>query len=166
MDTALFDKLIEIINKEKALYEGILELSKRKTDVIVEGKVSELEGVTKLEQSMILKLGKLEEEREELILKFAREDKSEASDITLNKLIKMAPKAYAKQLKDCGRELESVIKDLSQANSLNSKLIKSSLDYIDFSINVLTSATSADNTYGSEGLSNDAKKRNFFDMKL
>ncbi len=166
MDTALFDRLIEIMDKEKFIYEGILELSKNKTDLIVEGKVSELEGVTKLEQSMIVKLGKLEEERVELISKLAQQNQAVAPDVTLDTLIKIAPEAKAKKLTECGRGLENVIKNLSEANSLNSKLIKSSLDYIDFSINVLTNAASADNTYGSEGLSKDAKKRNFFDMKL
>lgn len=166
LDTAMFDRLIEVMDKEKSIYEGILELSNKKTDIIVGGKVSELEGVTKLEQSMILKIGKLEEEREELILKLVDKNQDELSSVTLNSLIKKAPKAQAKQLKECGRQLEAVIKKLSEANSLNSKLIKSSLDYIDFSINVLTTAASPDNTYGNAGLSNDAKKRNFFDMKL
>jgi len=166
LNTALFDRLSEIIDKEKSIYDGILELARKKTDVIVEGKVSELEEITKLEQSMILKLGKLEEEREQVVSEIARQNQAEASGLTLEILVKMAPEPCSKKLRESGKNLENVIKELSKTNTLNSKLIKSSLDYIDFSINVLTGASSAGETYGSAGLSNEAKKRNFFDMKL
>jgi hypothetical protein len=71
LDTALVESLIEILDKEKNIYGSILKLSMDKKDVIVAGKVSELEGMTRLEQSVILKLGKLEDEREELTAKLA-----------------------------------------------------------------------------------------------
>lgn len=166
MDTGLIDRLIEILNKETAMYEGILKLSKNKTDVIVEGKVSELESITKLEQSMILQLGKLEEEREELVDKLAVQLKIKASDITLAGLEKLFPKEQADKLKNCHKTLPKLVNDLSDANVLNSKLIRSSLDYINFSINILTNAGSTGNNYGNSGQSSDSKKRNFFDMKL
>ena len=41
----------------------------------------------------------------------------------------------------------------------------STLEYIDFSINVLTSTGSTGN-YGNSGQSDDPKKKNFFDLKL
>ena len=63
MDNGTIKKLIEILDKEAAIYEGLLKLSREKTDVIVKGKVTELEGITKVEQSMILQLARLEETR-------------------------------------------------------------------------------------------------------
>ena len=166
MDTLLVDKLIEILNKETALYEGILKLSKNKTDVIVEGKVTELEGLTKFEQSTILQLGKLEEEREKLVDKLAEQLKVKVSDINLTSLEKLVPKEQAEKLKICHEKLPKVINNLSEANTLNAKLIRSSLDYIDFSVNVLTNAEATGNNYENSGQSSDSKKRNFFDMKL
>ena len=166
MDTILVDKLIEILNKETALYEGILKLSKNKTDVIVEGKVTELEGLTKFEQSTILQLGKLEEEREKLVDKLAEQLKVKVSDINLTSLEKLVPKEQAEKLKICHEKLPKVINSLSEANTLNAKLIRSSLDYIDFSVNVLTNAEATGNNYVNSGQSSDSKKRNFFDMKL
>lgn len=166
MDTVQIDRLIEVLNKETAMYEEILKLSKNKTDVIIEGKVNELESITKLEQMLILQLGKLEEERETLVDAIAVQVKMNSSDLTLSGLEKLFPKEQADKLKACHDKLPGLIKDLGEANVLNSKLIKNSLEYIDFSINILTSAGATGNNYGYSGQSSDSKKRNFFDMKL
>ena len=166
METGLIDNLIDILNKETALYEGILKISKNKTDTIVEGKVSELESITRLEQNMILKLGKLEEEREKLVEKLAVQLHVKVSDINLTRLEKKFPGEPAKKLRACHNILPKLFNDLGNANELNSKLIRNSLDYIDFSINILTNAGSAGNNYGISGQSNDSKKKNFFDVKL
>jgi flagellar biosynthesis/type III secretory pathway chaperone len=166
LDTILIDGLIDVLNKETAMYEGILKLSKNKTDVIVKGKVIELESITRLEQSLILQMGKLERERENLVDAIAAALKLKASDITLTGLEKLLPKEQAERLRDCHNKLPKLVKDLGEANVLNSKLIRNSLEYIDFSINILTSIGATGNNYGYTGQSSDLKKKNFFDMKL
>ncbi len=165
MDTALIDKLIEVLNKETSVYEGILKLSRQKTDVIIAGRVSELEGITRAEQSVIVTLGKLEEEREKLVEQVATQLGMKASDVKLSNLIKLLPKEQAEKLKKCHNTLPRVFNDIQDANGVNSKLIRNSLDYIDFSINVLTSNGSTGN-YGNSGQSDDLKKKHFFDLKL
>ena len=166
MDTVVIDRLIEVLNKETAIYEGILKLSKNKTEIIVEGKVSELESLTRLEQSIILQLGKLESEREELVEKLAAQLNMKAADITLEGLRRQFPGEHAEKMEKCSQALPKLLGELSEANVLNSKLLRNSLDYIDFSINILTSAGSVGNNYGYSGESNNTGKRNFFDMKL
>lgn len=166
MDTVLMDRLVEVLNREAAAYENIWKLSENKTDVIVGGKVTELEGITRIEQSMILQLGKLEEEREDLVDKMAAELKVDSSDVTLSSLEKLFPKEKSEKLKNCQQSLIKYVNDLSAANKRNAKLIRNSLEYIDFSINILTNAGSIGNNYGNSGHSNDSKKKNFFDMKL
>lgn len=166
MEKALIGTLIDILKKEADLYEGVLKLSKSKTDVIVEGKVSGLEGITSIEQSMIMKLGKLEEEREKTVEQIALQLHVKASDITITNLEKRFSDEQAEKLKDCRNTLAKLVNELSTANELNSKLIRNSLDYIDFSINILTNAGSTGNNYGNSGQSNDLKKKNFFDMRL
>ncbi len=166
LDTVLTKRLIEVLHKETDIFKGILKLSKNKTDTIVEGKVSELESITRLEQSMILQLGKLEEEREELVDKLAVQLNVEASDLTLTGLEKLLPKEEAEQLRDCRKMLPELLHEVDETNVLNSKLIRNSLDYIDFSVNILTNAGTTGSTYGNSGRSSDSKKRNFLDMRL
>jgi len=166
LDTALVERLIEILGKEKNIYESILKLSMDKKDVIVAGKVTELEGMTKLEQSIILKLGKLEGEREELTGKLADALKIEPSEVTLSGLAKMIPDEQGIRLRNCQDSLLRTVNDIRSTNTLNSKLIRNSLDYIDFSVNILTNAGAGGNNYSNSGQSDDPKKKNFFDIKL
>ena len=166
MDAVLINELIDILNKEAAIYEGVLKLSKNKTETIVAGKVAELEGITRLEQSMILQMGKLEGEREKLVDRLSVQLKVAAEDITISSLEKLLQKEQAGRLRACHKSLDRFLKELSDTNRLNSKLIKSSLDYIDFSINLLANTSSAGNLYGNAGQASDSKKRNFFDVKL
>jgi len=166
LDTVSIKKLIDILNKESTIYEGILKLSKEKTDVIVKGKVTELEGITRAEQTMILQLGKLEEEREALVGQLAGQLGVKPEDITVSELEKILPKEQSKELNDCSKKMTGLINGLRDTNGMNAKLIKNSLDYIDFSVNILSNAGSSGDIYGKSGQSNDAKKRNFFDMKL
>ena len=119
LDTALIDKLIEVLNKEASVYEGILKLSKKKTDVIISGKVSELEGITKAEQSVIVTLGKLEEEREKLVEQIAVQLDMKASDVKLSDLIKLLPQEQAEKLKECHDTLPKVFSDIKNDNVVN-----------------------------------------------
>jgi hypothetical protein len=166
MTNALIDELIDVLNKESVLYEDILKMSGSKTDIIVQGKVSDLESITRIEQALILQIGKLENEREKIADRLAKQLKVEPSEITVTKLSKYLPKGDASRLKACCIKFGSTIKSLSDTNGLNSKLIRNSLDYIDFSLNIFSNAGSANNLYSNLGQTNDSKKRNFFDMKL
>lgn len=164
MDASLTDKLLDVLNKESAIYEGILKLSKEKTDAIVAGKISELERITSLEQSIILKLGKLDRERESIVEKMASGLGMKAADITLTDIINALPKAGAEKFKDYRAKFSKLLEDLRGANKLNSKLIQNSLEYIDFSINILAGA-GAEGNYSNLGGSEGVLK-NFFDLKL
>lgn len=166
MDIAAANKIIEVINKEAALYEEMLELSKNKKDIIVNGKVAELESITKLEQSMVFKLSKLEDEREELASKLAAELGISNNKITVKVLLSKLPKTQANEMENCCKNLSSILSDLKEINSLNSKLIKNSLDYIDFSINILGSLGPSGNNYENSGEAITSKGRNLFDIKL
>lgn len=166
LDTSLVKKLTEILDKEASIYEAILKLSREKTDIIANGKVTELEGITRVEQSMILQLGQLENEREKIVGEIAAQQGTAAEDITISKLGEILPKEQSEELKNRQQKMTGIINDLRHTNEVNSKLIKNSLDYIDFSVNVLTNAGFAGDIYGKSGNSNDSEKRNFFDVKL
>ena len=115
---------------------------------------------------MILQLAKLEENREKLVEKISEELGIDADDITVTELEKVLPKDQSKELAGCRERMTGIFRDLKSSSDLNSKLIKNSLDYIDFSVNILSNAGSSGDLYGKSGQSNDPGKRNFFDVKL
>ncbi len=166
MDGSLADRLIDVVNREAGIYSDILKISENKTNVIVEGKVSELENLISLEQSMIVRMGKLEDERESLIEKLARQFEMEPAEITVSSLKEKLQGDQADRLDGSRTNLFGVMEKVKQVNGLNSKLIKNSLDYIEFSINLLANTSVAGNVYGNSGQTGSSRNRNIFDMKL
>lgn len=166
MDSKLINELIDILEQENRIYEEILKISKNKTNIIVEGKVTELENIVKLEQALVIQMGRLENLREEVVEKLAASLRINPSDITISELAKHLEKEQSQKLKNVQDKLGGTLKELRNSNELNSKLIKNSLDYINFSINVLTDAGVLGNNYGNTGHVGEGKKRSFFDVRL
>lgn len=162
----MINELINVLDQENRVYDSILKISKSKTNIIVEGKVSELENIVKLEQSLVLQMGRLEDMREKLVEKVAAQLNVKPADITISELMKHIKSDQAHKLKACQDTLNTTISELKNANDLNSKLIKNSLDFINFSINLVATVDAGSNNYGHTGQVNDGKKKTFFDMKL
>lgn len=162
----LVNELVQVLDQEARVYDDILRISKNKTNIIVQGKVSELESITKLEQSLVLQIGRLEDLREGLTKKLSDALGIKMSEVTVSELVKHIGGEQAGKLKDCQGRITGVVNELKNTNELNSKLIKNSLEYINFSINIFANADMGSNNYGNTGQVNDSKKRNLFDMKL
>ena len=158
--------LINVLKQQAAVYEDILKISQNKTNIIVEGKVTELENLVKLEQSLVVKVGKLESTREELVGKLSEELKLKSDSINVSELVEHLGADESDELRSHQEKILGILGNLKHANELNSRLINNSLEYIDFSINLLTSVDSGNNSYGNSGKVSDSKKRSFLDVKL
>jgi hypothetical protein len=84
----------------------------------------------------------------------------------VSELIKHVNKQNAVRLKGYQEKLSKTVGELKNSNDLNSKLIKNSLDFINFSISLVTEVGAANNNYGSSGQVGGSKKRSLFDVKL
>ena len=166
MEYEKLNALFDVLGEETRVYEKILQLSKEKKDIVIEGKVSELEEITKNEQTLVIKLGKLEILRESCVEEIAEQLNIKPSELTISELSEHLNEENAKKLIECKNKLEDVLKELKEINQLNSKLIKNSLDYIDFSLNILSAASETNNNYNNSGEVNDGNKKTFMDIKL
>jgi esterase/lipase len=110
-------------------------------------------------------MGKLEEIREKVINDLCAEISINQSEMTISELLKYIDNSQVQKLESYKTNLLDKIKEIKEVNELNSKLITNSIDYINFSINIISSAP-ADNNYCNTGLTNEAKKKTFFDVKL
>jgi len=162
----LINELIIVLDKEIEIYNDILRISKQKTDIIVEGNVSELEKIVQTEKSMVLSVSKTENEREILIYKISKALKAETKDVTISYLIDITNGELSNKLKSRKERLKDILNDLGNVNELNSKLIKSSLEYINFSLNVFANVGNEDNNYGDGGEKFQAKATNRYDFKV
>lgn len=141
-------QLKQVLQSELELYGRILEIARRKTEILKKSKVKELELLTLDERDMVLEAGNLEDRRELVIKKLAR---------TLNLDSKLDLASMSEKFTEVGRaefielraRLKAAIAELKQANELNNMLLKDSLDYIDFSLNLMT-ATTVEGNYGGD----------------
>jgi len=75
----------------------------------------------------------------------------------------------ANELEKYREDMKKILDEIKKINELNARLIKNSLDYIDFSINLLadTGLNNDSGSYNSSGeTGNNVSKRNFIDAKL
>ncbi len=163
MGRILWEELAKTLEEENILYRDILELSKHKTGIIVEGKVSKLEQLMKVEQGMILRAGKLEQRRIDEVNRLARYFGVSCDKFNISLAIDSTKdedlKTKLVSLKD---GISSSLKELKEVNDLNGELIEKSLEYIDFSINLIGGKDS-ETTYN--GKKDRDKGGNFFDQK-
>ncbi len=161
----IVNDIADVINREHEIYTQLLELSRVKTNIIVEGKVIELEKMVKVEQTFLLEMGKLEGAREDLVENLAKELNCEPEEITLSRLITTSTGNEKEKLENLHKKINSTMKQLTDTNELNSKLIKNSLDYINFTMGIFMSSGTEDNNYDTKASIKSPKARNLFDIK-
>jgi len=166
MNATDMDSLIGILEQEARIYDSLLRISRDKTSIIIENKISELDKLTRLEQSLILQMGRLEAQREKLVENLAAELGLNPSGVTASELVRHLDEQQARRLKEYQAGMNETLNTLRDANELNARLIHNSLEYINFSINLLTAVDGGSNNYGSTGEISSGKKRNFLDVKL
>lgn len=162
----LIDKLIELLEHEYKVYENIFRLSKDKTNIIVEGRVSELENVVKLEQALVMQISRIDKQREELLEEIAKEVQLGEGGLNVSELKKHSNESQCAKLEDYQQRMIDLVEQLNHANQLNSKLIRNSLEFIEFSLNIISEADLTSNNYGNKGDSSKTAKKNLFDVKL
>ncbi|WP_434639831.1 flagellar protein FlgN [Thermoanaerobacterium thermosaccharolyticum] len=141
------DELIDVLNGEMLLYKDLLDISTKKTDVIIHGKIQELDNMTKIEGNIICKLSMLEEEREKILSGY-----DDTGEITISELCKMLPEDDAKKLKKIQVEFESILKALNDRNGLNKSLLQQSIEFVNYSLSIISNNLVEDNgIYGDNG---------------
>ncbi|WP_052045274.1 flagellar protein FlgN [Caloranaerobacter azorensis] len=161
----LINDLKDILIEELNLYKHMLELSISKTDIITSGQVRELDKITQKEQALILKAGKLEDIRESIISKI--QDELNLKEVkNISKLVDYLSEEQKKEIEDVKQQLIDVLNRLKERNSLNSTLIKDSLEYINLNVNLLANVLSS-NIYSDKVSKDDVvQSKNIFDAKV
>jgi flagellar biosynthesis/type III secretory pathway chaperone len=161
------EKIIEILAKEHSYYKDLLELSNKKKSIVIEGKVSELDKIVRIEQNMIFDLGQLEKIREKELKTLCEMLKLEGKT-NVAELIKHLPEQLSEKLKALQKDLGDTIRDLQNVNNVNGELIQQSLDYIEYSVNMITSTGPVNSLYEDLRVTKkgtESKKR-LFDTKV
>ena len=134
-----FIGLLETMQQQLDLYRKLTNLAQEKQLVLLKSNVSELERLTKEEEIFIMRVGKLEERRLVFHQALANHFALSIEELPLSELIRRTDKDNHPHLQRLSTEITDVLKKLAEINETNSDLIKSSLEYVNWSINLLTS---------------------------
>ncbi|WP_039764868.1 flagellar protein FlgN [Caldicellulosiruptor sp. F32] len=157
------NSVIEILEKEHNILKEILEIYSSKTKFIVENNISALIEQSTIERQKAEEINKLEDLREGLIAKISKEKSVEIS--SLDDLVEICEGQQKQKLIDIKNSISKVISEIKNVNDLNLRLIQTSLEYIDFMTNLISSYFTDDTTYQKDG-QNKITKKNLFDVKL
>lgn len=165
-DSRLVERLSDALEKEAETYCSFLDLSRQKTEVIINGNVAELENITKNEQVLVNRIGKLEEIREQIVAEIASYIQVAPSALTITSIIEKLDTVQGEKLKKTKESIINTVEEIKKINQLNKTLINNSLEYIDFSINLMTSANSRGVKYRKDGKEGNGERHSLFDIKL
>ena len=162
----LVNDLIAVLDEEAGYYEQLCDLAEEKKEIIVKNDIDSLKRITSRENLIVSKLSRLEKKRLPLVKDIAEVLNEKEANITLKSLvhtIKEQPEAEA--LQACTEKISGCVNRLKDLNDHNGQLIQSSLDFVDFTINLIRgSLTQQPTILGADGqqLNGDAS---FLDIK-
>lgn len=142
------ENLIEVLNKERSEYEGLLKLSQEKTAYIVKGDLENIQRITDEEQEWVARLTKWEKQRVEVTADIANVLNKDVTTLKLTNLIELLSARPAEQqtLATVVNKLQSVVQKMQIINEQNRELIRHSLEMVEFDLNLLQSLKTAPQT--------------------
>lgn len=145
---SLMEALIEVLENENLEYRNLLELSMKKTPVIVSDDVKALAQITDEEQIIVSRINHLDNQRNEAVNDIANVLNKDVTKLKIADLIKMLaarPQEQAK-LASVFDELRRNVQAVKRVNEQNRELIESALEMVQFNMQVIQSMNKAPET--------------------
>ena len=145
---SLMETLIAVLDQEGNEYEGLLELSRKKTPIIVSGNLENLQKITDDEQDVVFRINHLEKQRVETTKDIANVLNRDVESLKLPNLIEMLAGRPAEQekLMAAHDKLQTVVRELQRINGQNRLLLANALAMVEFEMNLLQSMKAAPET--------------------
>ena len=145
---SLMEELIDTLQRERQLYEQLQTLSASKTPIIVKGDLKELSRITGEEQSIVSKLATLGKKRSTAMKDIANVLNKDADHLKLTDLVQMLDKRPQEQktLAEERDKLKAVADNVKRINGQNAELLNSSLEMVEFEMNILQTSARAPET--------------------
>lgn len=146
----IWEKLIALLSEMVALYKSVLEISRQKNETLIAAKPKELETLTRKEELLIVRIGKLETARIKLMNQLAEGYNLASETLTFTKLQELAEPAITESLEKIAQGFDTTLGELAPINLLNIALIEQALVFVNYNINLLTRSRTAP-TYAPRG---------------
>lgn len=168
MDMSDILDIIEILERLIAEHERMLKLGNHKKEVLITGKIDELARIIQFESRCISTIQSLELEREKHVSLYLMQRGIRKETCYLSDLIELETSPDRKLvLARCQTQLGNLVNELQELNHLNQRLIEQSLEFVNMSLEEMTTPPEAP-IYQNErrNIQNPYKAtRGFFDSK-
>ena len=145
---SLMEELMEPLQTETGQYEELLEMFKRKTPVLVSGKIEELQKITDEEQKLVDNINSVDKKRNELVNDIGNVLNVNPEELTIQKLadlMKEQPEQNRKLL-EIHDKLKRVLENVHTINEQNKALVNQMLEMVAFDMILLKSMKQAPET--------------------
>lgn len=138
---SLIEDLITTLEEEDKLYLELIPIGEKKSKIIIDNDLEALEKTIELEQSVVQKVTRLEQRRQEVIINIGTVVNRNPSTLDMKTIIKLLDKqpVEQKKLSQIHDSLIKNIKRLMDLNNQNQALIEQSLELIEFNMNFIQS---------------------------
>ena len=158
---SLIENLISVLKEENSLYEKMIPLAERKTQIIVANDLESLQKLTEEEQALVNRIGALEKQRAEVIINIGTVLGKKPESLNFKNLIealKGQPKEQA-ELRELHDTLKRTTDRMVRLNNRNKDLINQSLEMIEFNLNYIQSTWMGPDTaqYGKSAAESDTQ---------
>lgn len=145
---SLMENLIDVLEKECIEYEGLLELSQKKTPIIINGDLEALQKITDEEQDYASRITNLEKKRTVVYADIANVINKDVNTLKLDYLIAMLESRPAERdaLAGLHDRLKTAVRGLQRVNEQNRELLTNALEMVEFELNLLQAMKAAPET--------------------
>ena len=145
---SLMEDLLDVLGKEEAEYQKLVEIAEQKRDAVIKGDIGQLGEVTIKEQDAASELLNLSHKRTQVLTDMAVVLGKDPNELTITKMIGYLEKQPAEQeklTKQRDRLLE-VGSQMRILNQQNESLLKQALEMVEFDLTLLKSMRQAPET--------------------
>ena len=145
------NKLIGLLEHTTELYQSLLAVVQDEKNAVVGLDLQQLNDACKAKDNLLLKLRILEEQREQVMVRLAKEIGCSPQGLTLTQLSLLVEESRARRLVNLSRDLLTLIESLQDAMQQNRFLISHSMQLIKGSYNLLNNIMVANPVYYRSG---------------
>lgn len=162
----LIDELVILLREQSEDFSDLAALASEKSEAIVKNNIEHLQKITNIEHSLVGKNQKNERRLVQMMNDVATVLNVNTDSLTISHLVELLKDQPGHgALDEVGTALRQAADELRKRNEQNRKLIENSLEYIDFSMNLMRSSQTPPSYYTHEGEEIPGTVSTFFDTK-
>lgn len=162
---SLIEELIDTLSEQNKIYENLLEIASKKKVAIIENNIPNLQEIIAQENTIVGRNIRLDRKRVELFNDMCTVLNKKT--ITLSDIIEtIKGQDGEKNLLEIKQKAEDILPKLKNLNDQNQELIQISIDYVDYSMNLIRGGAMGMPTYyDSAGNEINISDKKMFDAK-